>query len=110
MQYMLHYTAHVIKICDHYIAGALVGGVSALSVLLFMSVTINILAMIYCVYQLRGKLTQCHCVSGGDGDNVEQTYEQVDEKHHHTRAVAMKRNEAYGEISSSSSPTTRTVL
>ena len=73
------YTAHAIK-CDYCISGTLVGGVSALAVLLFISVTINILAMIYYVYQLRGKLTQCHCVSGGDGDNVDQMYEQVDEK------------------------------
>ena len=61
-----------------------------MAVLLFMSVTINILAMIYCVYQLRGELTQCHCVSGGDGDNVDQTYEQVDEKQHHTGAVQVR--------------------
>ena len=81
------------------IAETLVGGVSALAVLLFISVAINILAMIYCVYQLRGKLTQCHCVSGGDGD---QMYEQVDEKQHHTGAVVMKHNEAYGQIDSSS--------
>ena len=85
--------------------------VSALAVLLFISVAINILAMIYYVYQLRGKLTQCHCVSGGDGDNVDQMYEQVDEKQHHTGAVAMKRNEAYGQLQiSSSSPTTTTGL
>ena len=76
--------------------------VSGLAVLLFISVAINILAMIYCVYQLRGKLTQCHCVSGGDGDNVDQMYEQVDEKQHHTGAVAMKRNEAYGQLQISS--------
>ena len=81
------------------IAETLVGGVSALAVLLFISVTINTLGMIYCVYQLRGKF---HCVSGGDGDNVDQMYEQVDEKQHHTGAVAMKRNEAYGQIDSSS--------
>ena len=80
---------------------------SGLAVLLFISVTINILAMIYCVYQLRGKLTQCHSVSGGDGDNVDQMYEQVDEKQHHTGAVAMKCNEAYGQLQIiSSSPTT----
>ena len=89
----------------------MVGGVSALAVLLFISVTINILGMIYCVYQLRGKLTQCHCVSGGDGDNVDQMYEQVDEKQHYTGAVAKKCNEAYGQLQiSSSSPTTSTRL
>ena len=82
-----------------------------LAVLLLISVAINILAMIYCVYQLRGKLTQCHFVSGGDGDNVDQMYKQVDEKHHHTGAVAMKRNEAYGQLQIiSSSPTTTTGL
>ena len=81
---------------------------SGLAVLLFISVAINILAMIYCVCQL---LTQCHCVSGGDGDNVDQTYEQVDEKQHHTGAVAMKRNEAYGQLQIiSSSPTSTTGL
>ena len=84
---------------------------SGLAVLLYISVTVNILAMIYCVYQLRGKLTQCYCVSGGDGDNVDQTYEQVDEKQHHTGAVSMKRNEAYGQLQISSySPTTTTGL
>ena len=89
----------------------MVGGVSALAVLLFISVTINILAMIYHVYQLRGKLTQCHCVSGGDGDNVDQIYEQVDEKQHQTGAVAMKHNEAYRQLQiSSSSPITTTGL
>ena len=106
---IIRYTAGLFK-CDYYIAGIPVSVVSALAVLLFISVTINILAMIYCVYQLRGKLTQCHCVSGGDGDNVDQMYEQVDEKQHHTGAVAMKHNEAYGQISSSSSPTTTTGL
>ena len=84
---------------------------SGLAVLLLISVAINILAMIYCVYQLRGQLTQCHCVSGGDGDNVDQMYEQVDEKQYHTGAVAMKRNEAYGQLQIiSSSPTTTTGL
>ena len=86
---------------------------SALAVLLFISVAINILAMIYCVYQLRGKLTQSHWVSRGDGDNVDQTYEQmqVDEKQHHTGAVTMKHNEAYSQLQiSSSSPTTTTGL
>ena len=82
-----------------------------MAVLLFISVTINILAMIYCVYQLRGKWTKWYCVSGSDGDNVDQMYEQVDEKQHHTGAVAMKRNEAYGQLQiSSSSPTTTTGL
>ena len=82
-----------------------------MAVLLFISVAIDILGMIYCVYQLRGKLTQCHCVSGGDGDNMDQMYEQVDEKQHHTGAVVMKPNEAYRQLQiSSSSPTTTTGL
>ena len=92
----------------HAITGGMIGGVSVLAVLLVISVSINILNMIY---KLRGKLTRCHCVSGGDGDNGDQMYEQVDEKQHHTGAVAMKRNEAYGQLQiSSSSPTTTTGL
>ena len=79
---------------------------SVLAVLLMISVSINILSMIY---KLRGKLTQCHCGGGGDGDNVDQMYEQVDEKQHQTGAVAMKHNAAYGQLQiSSSSPTTTT--
>ena len=104
---MIH-TLHCLFKCDHYTAGIPVSVVSGLAVLLLISVTINILAMIYCVYQLRGKLTQCHCVSGGDGDNVDQMYEQVDEKQHCT---TMKCNEAYVQLQiSSSSPTTTTGL
>ena len=87
------------------------GVVSALAVVLFISVTINILATIYCVYQLRGKLTQCHCVSGGDGDNVDQMYEQMDKKQHHTETVGVRHNEAYAQLQIiSSSPTTTTGL
>ena len=64
------------------------GLVSGLAVLLVISVTINILGMIY---KLRGKLTQC---GGGGRDNVEQVDKQVNQKHH-TETVAMKQNEAY---------------
>ena len=73
--------------------------VSGLAVLLFISVPINILAMIYCVYQLRGKLTQCHCVGGGDGDNVDQMYEQVDEKQHCTAFLLSFSNFMYTHTS-----------
>ena len=47
------------------------GIVWGLAVLLFISVTINILAMIYSVYQQRGKLTS----GGGVRSNVNPLYE-----------------------------------
>ena len=112
MSTRLH-TLHCLFKCDYYIAGIPVSVVSGLAVLLLISVAINILAIIYHVYRLRGKLTQSHCVSRGYGDNVDQTYEQmqVDKKQHHTEAVAMKRNEAYTQLQiSTSSPTTTTGL
>ena len=83
-----HYTWPNCQNCDYCIAGALVGVVSGLAVLLFISVTINILAIIY---KLRGKLTQC---GGGGRDNVEQVDKQVNQKLR-TETVAMKQNEAY---------------
>ena len=73
---------------DYCIAGVLVGIVSGLAVLLVISMSINVLAMIY---KLRGKL----CVSGGGGrDNVEQVDEQVNMRHYE-EIPAMKQNEAY---------------
>ena len=75
---------------DYCIAGVLVGIVSGLAVLLVISVTINVLAMIY---KLREKL----CVSGGGGHgraNVEQVDEQVNMRHYE-EIPAMKQNEAY---------------
>ena len=64
------------------------GVVSGLAVLLVISVSINILGMIY---KLRGKLTQC---GGGERDNVEQEDKQVKPRCH-TETVAMTQNEAY---------------
>ena len=60
-----------------------------LCVLLFISVSINIAAI---VYQLSVRRTQ----SAGRRENEEQLYEQVDD--HHPGIVAMKQNEAYGKI------------
>ena len=66
--------------CILYIftAGSLIGGVVGLAVLLLISLTINILAMIYCIYQLRVKSTQ----SVGERGNEEKLYEQVDDQQH----------------------------
>ena len=76
-------------------AGGLTGGVVGLSLLLVISLTINILAMIYCIYQQRVKSTQ----RVGERENEEKLYEQVDDQQHGGGVVAMKQNEAYGEIS-----------
>ena len=70
------------------------GAVVTLAVLLFISLTINILGMIYCVYQWRVKPAQ----SVGEGENKEQLYEQVDERPRPTRDVTLKENKAYGQI------------
>ena len=60
-----------------------------------------------CIPTERGADTVSLC----DGDNEDQMYEQVDEKQHHTGAVAMKHNEAYRQLQiSSSSPTITTGL
>ena len=76
-------------------AGSLTGGVVGLALLLLISLTINILAMIYCIHQLRVKSTQ----SVGERGNEEKLYEQVDDQQHTSGVVVMKRNEAYGELS-----------
>ena len=65
----------------------------SLAVLLLISLTINTLGMIYCIYQLRVRSTQ----SIDEKGNEEKLYEQVDERQH-PEVVAMKQNEAYGEI------------
>ena len=66
-----------------------------LALLLLISLTINILAMIYCIHQLRVKSTQ----SVGERGNEEKLYEQVDDQQHAAGVVVMKQNEAYGELS-----------
>ena len=77
---------------------------ATLAVLLFISLTINILAMIYCIYQWRLKPAQ----SVGEGENKEQLYEQVDERPRPTGDVTLKQNEAYGQIQvPNPTPTTR---
>ena len=76
-------------------AGSLTGGVVGLALLLLISLTINILAMIYCIYQLRVKPKQ----SVGERGNEEKLYEQVDDQQHTSGVVVMKQNEAYGELS-----------
>ena len=76
------------------ITPTLISVVVTLAVLLFISLTINILGMIHCVYQWRVKQAQ----SVGEGENKEQLYEQVDERPHPTGDVTLKQNEAYGQI------------
>ena len=76
-------------------AGVLIWGVVRLAILLVISLTINILAMIYCIYQQRVKSTQ----RVEERENEEKLYEQVDDQQHGGGVVDMKQNEAYGEIS-----------
>ena len=64
-----------------------------LCVLLLISVSINIVAIIY---QLSVRWTQSAGESGGRENEEQLYYEQVDD--HHPGIVAMKQNEAYGEI------------
>ena len=77
---------------------SLVGGVVSLALLLFISVTINILFTVHCIYQLR----QRKGGSGGEGSGKqsEELYEEVDRLPQQDigDAVTMKSNEAYGEI------------
>ena len=83
--------------------GALTGVVGVLSVLLFISLTINLLCTIYCIYQLKMKTKQ-RVVS--EGEKQDALYEQVDEQQQFTATrstLAMKQNEAYGKISSQTS-------
>ena len=68
-----------------------------LAVLLLISVSINIVAMVYCIYQWRVKLTQN--VSGSGEEKVEEElYARVDDCQ--PEAVSTEQNEAYGESSS----------
>ena len=63
--------------------------------MLFISLTINLL--IYCIYHKRDKFVP---QKDGRGETrAEQLYEQMDEKNFPKEgAVAMKSNEAYGNI------------
>ena len=78
---------------------SLVGGVVSLALLLFISITINILFTVHCIYQLR----QRKGGSGGEGSGKqsEELYEEVDRLPQQDigDAVILKSNEAYGEIS-----------
>ena len=67
---------------------------SGVLTLLFISLTIVIPGMIYCIYKWRVKQAQ----SVGGGENKEQLYEQVDEPPRPTGDVTLKQNEAYGQI------------
>ena len=70
LTYQLSMRLHTLHCLIYYIAGVLVDIVCGLAVLLLISVAINILAIIYCVYRLRGKLTS----SGGARSNVNPLY------------------------------------
>ena len=65
-----------------------------LAVFLFISLTLNILGMIYCIYKWRVNSAQ----GVGEEENKEQLYEQVDERPRPTGDVTLKQNEAYGQI------------
>ena len=71
-------------------AGALIGGVVGLALLLLISMTINILAMIYCIYQLRVKSTQN--VHVGEREEMEMLCVQVEEQQQAAVVVDMKQN------------------
>ena len=74
-----------------------------MAVLLFISVTVNLLSMIYCIYNKRVKESVRQRDSQGEAQ--QQFYEQVDEKKYPTEAaVTMKANEAYGQISLQPTP------
>ena len=72
----------------------------SLALLLFISITINILLTVHCIYQLRQRKGGW---SGGEGSGKqsEELYEEVDRLPQQDigDAVTMKSNEAYGEIS-----------
>ena len=74
-----------------------------MAVLLFISVTVHLLSIIYCIYNKRVKESVHQRDSQGEAQ--EQFYEQVDEKKYPTEAaVAVKANEAYGQISLQTTP------
>ena len=77
----------------------LVGGVVSLALLLFISITINTLFTVHCIYQWRQR--KGGSGGGGSGKQSEELYEEVDRLPQQDigDAVTMKSNEAYGEIS-----------
>ena len=66
-----------------------------MSLLLAISLTINILAIIYYIYQHKVKSTERVC----EKKNEKNLYEQADDQQHGGGVVAMEHIEAYGEIS-----------
>ena len=85
---------------------ALIGGVVASSALLVTSLSVNVVTILYCAYQLWVKRQS----SAGTGrrENEEQVHKQVDD--HHPGAVIMKVNEAYGQFSNNRSHTTTATM
>ena len=88
-------------------AGALIGGVVGLAVLLLISLTINILAMIYCIYQLRVKLTQN--VHVGEREEMEMLCVQVEEQQQAAAVVDMKQNDTYEGVGGQTSHPSHTI-
>ena len=68
-----------------------------LAVLLLISVSINIVAMVYCIYQRRVKLTQ-NVSESGEEKVEEELYTRVDDCQ--PEAVSTEQNEAYEQSSS----------
>ena len=91
---------------NHFMTGALTGGVVALSALLVTSLSVNVVTILYCAYQLWVK-RQSGAGTGSRG-NEEQVYAQVDD--HHPGAVTMKHNEAYGQCGHNPRHTTTTIM
>ena len=78
------------------LTGVLTGAVGALAVLLFISITFNLLCIIYCIHQLRMKKSQC-CST--EGKIEEEIYEVVDEQYPSAGgSLPMMQNEAYRQI------------
>ena len=88
---------HIISVST--VSDSLTGSVVSLAVLLFISLTINIVFTVHCIYQLRVRRG-----SSSDGDKrSEELYEQVDDSRPLQttgEVVTLQKNEAYGEISS----------
>ena len=78
---------------------------ASLAVLFFISLTINIVFTVHCIYQLR----VWRGSSSGRDKKSEELYEQVDDSRPlqttGEEVVTLQKNEAYGEISSRN-PTT----
>ena len=95
----------IINIVYTVLTGALIGGVVALSALLVTSLSVNVVTILYCAYQLWVKRQSG--AGTGSGGNEEQVYAQVDD--HHPGAVTMKHNEAYGQCGHNPRHTTTTI-